>query len=440
MSYVPVTLHFIGKSIEFKTPDELSKFVSDEKESLDWLRFDKGAFSNFSKVFFQNSINEVFNWFTPLLNNWIDRDAPSDDVIDKINRCLAAVNFPFTHTAERNLIEEKVEKGSSALAISILYLCCAPIKDAGMSGYSRNYYEKYAKLSNVRANSSSSGEWSELAPYRVLAIAELNKISGLKIREQLEEEVETSIAEFKIKQDEISSNLLKLHKEVNDGTSKMNNHIEHGEKLLASAGGRALQKYKGYIKELRSKVKSMESDAYETVQKAQDVYLSQVELDASVKYWGDKQAAHKKSRDTWLRATIALLAFMAAIPIASHWLYSGEDFKEIPLVLGIFNPLSIVTTVILISLSSFTIRFCSRQYSTDQHLYLEAEERKTMLKTYLALMNEGKLVEQEDRKVALDALFRPAQTGIVADHGAVVPTDSVVRIIEKHAKAPSTKA
>ncbi|KZN49887.1 DUF6161 domain-containing protein [Pseudoalteromonas luteoviolacea] len=311
-----------------------------------------------------------------------------------------------------------------------------------MSGYSRNYYEKYAKLSKARANPASYDEWSELAPYRVLAIAELYKISGLKIRSQLEEEVNTSIDEFKIKQEEISSRLLKLHEEVNAGTSKMSSHIEHGEKLLASAGGRALQKYKGYIKELRSKVKSMESDASETVQKAQDVYLSQVELDVSVKYWGDKQAAHKKSRNMWLLVLIGLSIITVTIPFTLPkfvtWFY--EDQPDVTLILGVFNPISILATVIFISLLSFTIRFCSRQYSTDQHLYLEAEERKTMLKTYLALMNEGKLVEQEDRKVALDALFRPAQTGIVADHGAVVPTDSVVRIIEKHAKAPSTKA
>ncbi|KZN49890.1 hypothetical protein [Pseudoalteromonas luteoviolacea] len=109
MSYLPVTLHFIGKSIEFKTLDELSKFINDEKASFDWLRLNKGVFSNFSKFFLQNCINEVFNWFTPLLNNWTDESTPSDDAIDKINRCLAAVNFPFTHTAERNLIEEKVE-------------------------------------------------------------------------------------------------------------------------------------------------------------------------------------------------------------------------------------------------------------------------------------------------------------------------------------------
>ena len=55
----------------------------------------------------------------------------------------------------------------------------------------------------------------------------------------------------------------------------------------------------------------------------------------------------------------------------------------------------------------------------------------TMLKTYLALMNENKLAEQEDRKIALDALFRPAQTGMIADHGSIVPSDTVVKIIDR---------
>ena len=54
-----------------------------------------------------------------------------------------------------------------------------------------------------------------------------------------------------------------------------------------------------------------------------------------------------------------------------------------------------------------------------------------MILTYLALMSENKLKEQEDRKIALDTLFRPSQTGIVAEAGSIMPTDSVIKILDK---------
>lgn len=39
-------------------------------------------------------------------------------------------------------------------------------------------------------------------------------------------------------------------------------------------------------------------------------------------------------------------------------------------------------------------------------------------------------MEQEDRKIALDALFRPAQTWMVAVQGNIFLSDSVIKIIE----------
>ena len=102
------------------------------------------------------------------------------------------------------------------------------------------------------------------------------------------------------------------------------------------------------------------------------------------------------------------------------------------------NPLELVSTILAISAISYLIRFFAKQYSTQQHLYLEAEERKVMLLTYLALMNENKLKEQEDRKVALDTLFRPAQTGIFNDASHnVVPSDTIVKIFERQSSKPN---
>lgn len=50
-------------------------------------------------------------------------------------------------------------------------------------------------------------------------------------------------------------------------------------------------------------------------------------------------------------------------------------------------------------------------------------------------MSENKLKDSEDRKVALDVLFRPASTGIIQEQGNVMPTDSIIKVIRSK---PST--
>ena len=82
-----------------------------------------------------------------------------------------------------------------------------------------------------------------------------------------------------------------------------------------------------------------------------------------------------------------------------------------------------------LSIGSYLIKLTSQQFRTHQHLALEAEERSTMLKTYLALMSENKLKDAEDRKTALDVLFRPASTGMIQEQGSVMPTDSIIKIM-----------
>lgn len=148
-----------------------------------------------------------------------------------------------------------------------------------------------------------------------------------------------------------------------------------------------------------------------------------------------KRSDHNTSSKTWLGFLFGTIILTAVAPFLIYNYLPVDVLPEKKLLLGFINPISLVMSLLTVSLLSFGIRFCSRQYSSHKHLHLEAYERKTMLKTYLALMHEGKLNEYEDRKVALDTLFRPAQTGIVADTSSIVPSDQIVKIIEKQIRS-----
>jgi hypothetical protein len=73
-------------------------------------------------------------------------------------------------------------------------------------------------------------------------------------------------------------------------------------------------------------------------------------------------------------------------------------------------------------------RVLLRIFLSERHLATDAEERVTMVKTYLALTNEGKIAEA-DRALVLAPLFRSAADGIVKDDSA--PDTSLVAILAR---------
>jgi len=61
-------------------------------------------------------------------------------------------------------------------------------------------------------------------------------------------------------------------------------------------------------------------------------------------------------------------------------------------------------------------RLLTRLYLSEHHLRKDAEERRIMTTTYLALMRKEAAGDQ-DRQVILTALFRNSSDGIVKDDG-----------------------
>jgi len=70
---------------------------------------------------------------------------------------------------------------------------------------------------------------------------------------------------------------------------------------------------------------------------------------------------------------------------------------------------------LLAVLGVWAVRLVVRMFLSDQHLATDAAERVTMVQTYLSLIEGGKLTSDDDRKLILQALFRPASDGIVKD-------------------------
>ena len=74
------------------------------------------------------------------------------------------------------------------------------------------------------------------------------------------------------------------------------------------------------------------------------------------------------------------------------------------------------------------LRILSRMLLSNLHLREDARERVTMANTYLALVQSKEGLKDEDRKLILEMLFRPASLGIVRDDAA---TPSITHFLSR---------
>jgi hypothetical protein len=211
--------------------------------------------------------------------------------------------------------------------------------------------------------------------------------------------------------------------------------------------------YKGYAKRAAAKAKIDFHAAGVDLTSARDAYNLKIELDTSVSYWEKKMVNHNKMKAFWLGMVILSMAIMFTTVVlyykfggahANFAAYAGSTATEknsqepasqstspTPTVAGVIGLAIADLTVIalLITLISVVVRIALRQFNTHSQLGLEAEERITFTKTYLALLNEGKLRDDADRRLILEALFKPSQAITGAEIGFSTPIELILKTI-----------
>jgi Family of unknown function (DUF6161) len=156
-----------------------------------------------------------------------------------------------------------------------------------------------------------------------------------------------------------------------------------------------------------------------SIQNTEAAYKEQMRLQAPVDYWESKANAHRsdvaKSRRRLVTfavlATIGLVAAIVAFAIVAAMIAPEKSADSIAVYLKFAAAGAILTTI-----AFWVGRVLLRIYLSDRHLLTDAEERVAMIKTYLALTNEGK-VEATDRALVLAPIFRSAADGIVKEEG-----------------------
>lgn len=133
-----------------------------------------------------------------------------------------------------------------------------------------------------------------------------------------------------------------------------------------------------------------------------------------VKYWKARAKLHRRSawrlKKLFIQSSIFMLCFVSLF--AYNFIY--------PFISGA-NPDAVIlwpVTLLIsgIGIAAWPLRIISKFWMSEAHLAADAEERTTMVKTYLAMLKDGSLSESH-RELILPSLFRSTKTGIVKDDG-----------------------
>lgn len=147
-------------------------------------------------------------------------------------------------------------------------------------------------------------------------------------------------------------------------------------------------------------------------------YDDKLALQAPVTYWETKQKKHLTAI-RWLIPITVLVMVLSVLGIvaAIHYLLptvTPGSFPE-PWKLGLI--LIVVTMVIWIT------RLLIKVLLSHVHLHTDAQERRILTNTYLSLIRSNETLNDENRTLILQILFRPAATGIVDDGGPATPME-----------------
>ena len=159
------------------------------------------------------------------------------------------------------------------------------------------------------------------------------------------------------------------------------------------------------------------TSAIAEIRAVQKTYEEAMALQAPSKYWRDKASIHKVS-ETWAAWRLAGFFVIAGVGLSTAFYLTAKFFLQAEA-----DPRTSVYFVASAGLATiaglilWVGRLLTRLYLSEHHLRKDAEERRIMTTTYLALMRKTAAGDQ-DRQVILTALFRNSSDGIVKDDGA----------------------
>ncbi len=154
-------------------------------------------------------------------------------------------------------------------------------------------------------------------------------------------------------------------------------------------------------------------DQWEQLKKRYDSDLS---FRAPLTYWNRQKDSHTAAARTakdQFRGVSVFATLVAICLLGTLWTTGLSRSGDLPITIWVLSGA-------VLALAFWVIRLFSRLFLSREHLARDAEERVTMIETYLALIEYGR-VKDDDLKFVLASIFRPTEDGLVKDDALPSP-------------------
>lgn len=416
----------INNEKEILTQEDLSEFI--EKEYDLWrsqLITNQNPIREVSNAIYNAVYRAAFDALNNISSQWTNEYYP-EEKINTFNAFSELQITPYSFTPIGNYCQ-KLFTTEHITAMYMLYLYALPRGDKNSSIHS-DYYKFYESVNPTNQNTSFTNTYKGHEAYRLKANRLLLKLQILAGNDEIDSYL-VSLEDAYNKTKKIVKNSEAEYKKYLDW--KGEKEIEHAQ-WFSKFKDDILERGKQTLRRLVLIALKRVRLSRKTLEASRAAFESQVNFTETVQYWNTKEADHNRDKKYWLCGIIGFVILSITAPIGVTFIPDGNlNTTTENLMFGYFHPVKLLITTLIVSFGSFAIRFCSKQFSYHNHLALTALERQVMLKTYIGLMLNGNLNEHEDRKIALDSLFRHSPTGVIDEATPSTPADSIIKIIER---------
>jgi hypothetical protein len=436
-----ITARINDKDRKFNNSDAVREYIDSEINNWKWLQEVQGSNQSYTAEIY-NTL--VFSKLRPLLDRFEESHPNYNDFT------IGSEDAPYIQsTSKEGLLIQKTRDSFGSIAAAFLFLYI-----------SENNRRLISLSNNIRAFTETSGLSYEKAV--AIQIAVLNEDTSGLIKSSKSQALDKILEKFTEDADISTNNINEQQAEIEEHIKGVKNNINHDAINIQRSFKRRNKIYRSYASKFKDEAQQSLEEAKQRLASAKAAYDDQIDLDASVQYWIDRKNTHSKFKVLWFFAVVICMA-MTFTSLLSYYSYGGAaglskymhtqaelapnqteklntdsttntDQKATPkIILGhTGSELSLAIAelagaALLITLFGVLIKITLRQFNTHSHMALDAAERITFTKTYLALLNEGKLKADEDRRLILESLFRSSQPGSLAE----IPFSSPIELVLK---------
>lgn len=156
-------------------------------------------------------------------------------------------------------------------------------------------------------------------------------------------------------------------------------------------------------------------------------YDQKLALQSSVSYWSGKRRSH-----TIVMSLMGIITLAIAGATVGGVLFVAREYLQVRL-----PEIQAWQLGLVLAISTFGVwltRLSTKIFISNLHLRTDADERVTMIQTYLAMLRDGDGIKEDDRQLVLQTLFRPSATGYISEELPHSPYDVLGSILKRGPK------